>query len=51
MKRRSRKLDRHIESANQADERIKVLIRSWRDSYAAVFDGIIEEEKELSSAL
>lgn len=43
------KLDRHIESANQADERIKVLIRSRRDSYAAVFDGIIEEEKELSA--
>lgn len=43
------KLDRDIESANQAEERIKALIRSRRDSYAAVFDGIIEEEKELSA--
>ena len=43
------KLDREIETARQADERISVLIRSRRDSYAAVFDGIIEEEKELSS--
>jgi AAA domain, putative AbiEii toxin, Type IV TA system len=43
------KLDRGIESANQAEERIKALIRSRRDSYAAVFDGIIEEEKELSA--
>jgi hypothetical protein len=42
------KLDRDIATAQQADERIKVLIESRRNSYAAVFDGIIEEEKELS---
>lgn len=43
------KLDRDIDSANKADERIKELIQFRRDSYAAVFDGIIEEEKELSA--
>ena len=43
------KLDRNIEAATQADERIRELIQYRRDSYAAVFDGIIEEEKELSA--
>lgn len=43
------KQDREIGAAQQADERIKALIQSRRDSYAAVFDGIIEEESELTS--
>jgi len=43
------KLDRDIGAAQKADERIKELIQSRRDSYAAVFDGIIEEERELTS--
>lgn len=43
------KLDRDIETASKAEERIKDLIQSRRESYAAVFDGIIEEEKELSA--
>ncbi|MGA2637071.1 AAA family ATPase [Methylocella sp.] len=43
------KLDRDIETASKAEERIKELIQCRRDSYAAVFDGIIEEEKELSA--
>lgn len=42
------KLDRDIEAAKKADELIKELIQSQRDSYAAIFDGIIEEEKQLS---
>jgi hypothetical protein len=33
----------------RADEGIKELIQFRRDSYAAVFDGIIEEENELSA--
>ena len=41
------KLERDIEAAGRSEERIRVLIQSRRDSYAAVFDGIIEEEKEL----
>lgn len=43
------KLDRDIEAAQKADERIKELIQSRRDSYASVFDGIIDEERELSA--
>jgi hypothetical protein len=43
------KLDREIETASQADENIKELIRARRDSYASIFEGIIDEEKELSS--
>jgi hypothetical protein len=43
------KLDRDIETASRAEERIKVLIQLRRDSYAAVFDGIIDEENELSA--
>lgn len=42
------KLDRDIAAANQAETRIKELIEERRTSYAAVFDGILEEEKELS---
>jgi hypothetical protein len=43
------KLDRDIEVAKKSDERIKELIQSRRDSYASVFDGIIDEERELSA--
>lgn len=43
------KLDRDIEIAQSADERIKELIQSRRDSYASIFDGIIDEERELSA--
>lgn len=43
------KLDRDIELAQQANERIKLLIQSRSGSYAAVFDGIVEEETELSA--
>jgi hypothetical protein len=43
------KLDREIETAGKAEARIKELITARRDSYAHVFDGIIEEETELSS--
>lgn len=43
------KLDRDIDAAQKADERIKELIQSRRDSYALVFDGIIDEERELSA--
>lgn len=43
------KLDRDIATANQAEARIKELIEERRASYAAVFDGILEEEKELSA--
>ncbi|GAA0568086.1 TrlF family AAA-like ATPase [Halomonas salifodinae] len=43
------KLDRDIENAQKADERIKELIQSRRDSYASVFDGIVDEERELSA--
>ena len=43
------KLDRDIDAASKAEERIKELIQARRESYAAVFDGIIDEEKELSA--
>jgi energy-coupling factor transporter ATP-binding protein EcfA2 len=43
------KLDRDIEAAQKADERIKELMQARRDSYASVFDGIIDEEHELSA--
>ena len=43
------KLDRDIVTANQAEARIKELIEDRRKSYAAIFDGILEEEKELSA--
>jgi AAA domain, putative AbiEii toxin, Type IV TA system len=43
------KLGREIEAAKEADGRIKMLIQSRRESYAAVFGGIVEEERELSS--
>lgn len=43
------KLDRDIEAAQKAEERIQELIQARRASYGAVFDGIIEEEKELSA--
>jgi AAA domain, putative AbiEii toxin, Type IV TA system len=43
------KLDRDIDLAEKADDRIKELIQSRRDSYASVFDGIIDEERELSA--
>lgn len=43
------KLDRDIEAAEKADQRIKELIQSRRNSYASVFDGIIDEEKELAA--
>lgn len=43
------KLDRDIDKARQAEVRIEELIEERRSSYAAVFDGILEEEKELSA--
>lgn len=43
------KVDRDIELAQKAEERIKELIQSRRDSYALVFDGILDEERELSA--
>lgn len=43
------KLERDIETAEMADQRIADLIQLRRDSYASVFDGIIDEEKELSA--
>lgn len=43
------KLDRDIAAANQAETRIKQLLEERRTSYAAVFDGILEEEKELTA--
>lgn len=43
------KLDRDIATASQADARIKELIEERRTSYASVFDGILEEEVELSA--
>lgn len=43
------KLDRDIATANLAEVRITELIEERRTSYAAVFDGILEEEKELSA--
>lgn len=43
------KLDREIDLANKADGRIKELLLSRSASYAAVFEGIVEEETELSS--
>ncbi|KGH31089.1 TrlF family AAA-like ATPase [Comamonas testosteroni] len=43
------KLDRDIAMANHAETRIKELIDERRTSYAAIFDGILEEEKELSA--
>jgi hypothetical protein len=42
------KLDREIEIAGHADENIKELIELRRDCYASIFEGIIDEEKELS---
>jgi hypothetical protein len=42
------KLDREIEIAGHADENIKELIQVRRDYYASIFEGIIDEEKELS---
>lgn len=43
------KLDRDIARANHAEVRIKELIEERRTSYAAVFDGILEEVQELSA--
>jgi hypothetical protein len=43
------KLDREIEMAEKADVKIAELVESRRASYAAVFEGILEEEKELAS--
>lgn len=43
------KLDRDIATASLAEARIKELIEERRISYAAVFDGILEEEQELSA--
>jgi len=43
------KLEREIETAGHADENIKELIQARRDSYASIFEGTIDEEKELSS--
>lgn len=43
------KLDRDIETATNAESRIKFLVQSRRDHYASVFDGIVEEERELSA--
>ena len=42
------KLDRDINLAEKAENRIKELIQSRRESYASVFDGIIDEERELT---
>ena len=42
------KLDRDIEIAKGADARIKELIKARRESYGGVFEGILEEEKELA---
>lgn len=43
------KLDRDIAMAGLAEVRIRQLIEERSTSYAAVFDGILEEEKELSA--
>ncbi|MDD8027168.1 MAG: AAA family ATPase [Acidobacteriota bacterium] len=43
------KIDRDIQIAINADEQIKSLIKARRDSYAKVFEGIVEEEKELTT--
>lgn len=43
-----KRLEREIELANKSADRIRELIQDRRDAYAAVFDGIIEEERELS---
>jgi len=43
------KLDRDIAAAENADGRIKELLQNRKENYAAVFDGIIEEENELSA--
>ncbi|MDB5853781.1 MAG: hypothetical protein JWR22_1822 [Herminiimonas sp.] len=43
------KLDREINAAEKADDRIKELIQSRCDNYASVFDGIIDEECSLSA--
>jgi energy-coupling factor transporter ATP-binding protein EcfA2 len=40
---------REIEAAERADDQIKELIQRRRQSYARVFDGIIDEEQELSA--
>ncbi len=42
-------LDRQIAAANSAPDRIKELLKTRRDHYAAIFEGIIEEETELAS--
>jgi hypothetical protein len=43
------KLEREIALASQADARIKELVEERRTSYGAIFDGIFEEEKELTA--
>lgn len=43
------KLDREIQAAEQADDKIKELNEFRNRCYASIFDGIIEEEQELSS--
>jgi ABC-type lipoprotein export system ATPase subunit len=43
------KFDRNIETAKKADTKIKELIESRKISYASVFDGILDEEKQLNS--
>lgn len=43
------KLDRQIKEAEESEARIKELTQSRHNSYAAVFDGVIEEEKELTA--
>lgn len=42
-------MDRDIETATNAESRIKFLVQSRRDHYARVFDAIVEEERELSA--
>jgi hypothetical protein len=43
------RLDREIETASYAEENIRELIRARRDIYASIFEGIIDEENELST--
>lgn len=43
------KLDREIEQAKAAEEKIKELIQERRDAYGRVFDGILAEETQLAS--
>jgi hypothetical protein len=42
-------LDRQIAATDSAPERIKELLKTRRDCYAAIFEGIIEQETELST--